>query len=377
VIRLTFPHAHRRGGAERVVWEYARWFGARGGAEFVGGEFEDTAMVPGLRHVRVEGLTSGTSARRVARAMTKASRHLEARPTISFGVVCPPAEVAMVQSVHRTWVMEGGTVRVRGVAVPGAVRRAMPRHRALLALERAYFTDRRVEALIAISSNVADDLVRWYDVDPERVRVIPNGFAPDEFNVARRDRERDLMRSKLGIGDQEVALLFVANELHRKGFGVLVRALGALRDDRLSLHVVGKAPLDPYQTEIEAAGLSDCVRYHGPTDDVGGFFAAADLFVLPTQYEAFGLVIVEALAMGVPVLTTAVAGASHAVVPGVNGLLQQDPRDVRELTDLIGQATSPEQLALLANGAPHSVDHLTWDNVLPAVQSLVGTMHGG
>ena len=69
----------------------------------------------------------------------------------------------------------------------------------------------------------------------------------------------------------------------------------------------------------------DRVRWNGPQPDIAPWYAAADLLVLPTRYEPFGNVIVEALACGLPVITTALAGASSAVVPGVNGLLQQDP----------------------------------------------------
>ena len=163
-----------------------------------------------------------------------------------------------------------------------------------------------------------DDLGRLYGVDPGLTTVVPNPIDPERFNVERRKRDRVGARRDLGIGDGEVAMMFIANELHRKGLGQTLEAMARNGDRRMTLHVVGKAGLGPYQSTIHRLGLDDLVRYHGPTRDVGWHLAAADLMVLPTQYEPFGLVIVEALASGVPVITSRLAGASEAVRDGTD-----------------------------------------------------------
>ena len=92
--------------------------------------------------------------------------------------------------------------------------------------------------------------------------------------------------------------------------------------------------------------------------------------MLPTQYEPFGLVIVEALASGVPVITTALAGAAPAVVPGT-GLLQQDPHDADELATLLQQALRPGQLQAWSAAAPAAAAPYEWKHVLSKAEPLI------
>ena len=108
----------------------------------------------------------------------------------------------------------------------------------------------------------------------------------------------------------------------------------------------------------------------GPSRDVAWQFAAADLMVLPTQYEPFGLVIIEALASGVPVITSRVAGASEAVLPGRTGLILEDPYDVEELARLIDEAAGAD-LETWGRRAASSVDRYRRDRVMQQVESIV------
>lgn len=371
MLRLVFPAAHRRGGVERVVWEHARWFGSEEDVEFVGYRFDDPELVERLR------LTTPAAPRRQGpRALRQAmASAVDASPrvrrSISFGVNSPPSAMVNVGSVHRRWVERGGPVQVGRWTIPPATRRVMPRHRTLLDLERRYFLSSKIERFVAVSSNVAEDLAEFYKVGGDRIAVVPNGFSDADFNLARRDGERESARRALGLSDHHVGLLFVANELHRKGFGPLLRALAASSDERLQLDVVGAVDPRPYVSLMERLGVSSRVRFHGPTGDVARFMCAADLFVLPTQYEAFGLVLIEALACGLPVITSRDAGASHAVEMGRNGYLLESPHDVEELTALLGHACERTTLERLQQGAAGSVDHLTWDRVLPRVRELL------
>jgi UDP-glucose:(heptosyl)LPS alpha-1,3-glucosyltransferase len=214
----------------------------------------------------------------------------------------------------------------------------MPRHRMLLAMESQYFRHGHPRHILCTSEREVDDLARLYQVDPAVATVVPNPFDPERFNAERRTRDRTDARRDLGIAHDDLAMVFIANELHRKGLGQTLEAMARTGDPRMTLHVVGKAGLGPYQATIRRLGLDHRVRYHGPTGDVGWYLAAADLMVLPTQYEPFGLVIVEALASGVPVITSRLAGASVAVRHGRTGLILEDPYDVEELAGLLTTA---------------------------------------
>ena len=290
--------------------------------------------------------------------------------TVSMGSVVRPGDVLMVPSVHRAWLEAARTIQVGPVSVPARVRFAMPRHRVLLAMESQYFRDSHPRHILCTSEREVADLSRYYDVDPALCTVVPNPFDPERFNAGRRARHRDEVRHRLGIGEDEVALMLVANELHRKGLAQTLEALARSEDRSMGLYVVGKAGLGAFRPLIDRLGLEDRVHDLGPSDDVGLQLAAADLMVLPTQYEPFGLVIVEALASGVPVLTTRLAGASSAVRPGRTGLILEDPYDVEELTALLDQAARAD-LAAWGREAADSVDDYRRDVVMDRVAGII------
>ena len=254
--------------------------------------------------------------------------------------------------------------------MPAAVRFAMPRHRTLLAMESQYFRRSRPRHILCTSRREVDDLARLYQVDPALTTVVPNPFDPERFNPGRRAEYRADARLALGIGDHELALVLIANELHRKGLGQTLEAMALNDDHRMTLHVVGKAGLGPYQATIQRLGLDDRVSYHGPTQDVSWHLAAADLMVLPTQYEPFGLVIVEALASGVPVITSRLAGASEAVRDGRTGLLLEDPYDVQELAGLLDRAGQAD-LDAWGLEAANSVEPYRRDHVMQRVERII------
>jgi UDP-glucose:(heptosyl)LPS alpha-1,3-glucosyltransferase len=245
----------------------------------------------------------------------------------------------------------------------------MPRHLALLTTERAYFRH-PPRTIICTSLREVADLADLYGVDPATATVIPNPYDPQLFNIGRRTTDRAAARRRMGVSAGEIALLFVANELHRKGFAQLLSALAIAADERLTVHVIGRTAPTGYRGTIRRLGLEERIRYHGPSNDVGWWLAGADLLVLPTQYEPFGLVIVEALASGVPVITTRLAGAAEAVQDGVTGLLQDDPGDPSELADLIVRATAAD-LEGWGRVAAGSVGEYRRDRVLGRVERLL------
>ena len=370
-VALVFPAAGQTGGVERIVWDYAHHL-LKGGRRvaFVGEQLAP-GHDPGLQHVRVvpaRGLPAAAAFRRGAAAAL-----VDLRPgvQVSAGAECPPGDVGLVQSVLRSWLQSARTVPVRGREVPARVRYLMPRHQVGLALERQYFSNTRTQVFACTSQREVDDLQRLYGVARDRLTVVPNGFDPAVFAPRSQPDDRRASRHALSIGQDEIVLLFLANELHRKGFGPLLHAVSLAADLRLRIDVVGKADPSSYGATINALGLQGRVHWHGPTDDAARFYALADVLVLPTQYEPFGLVIVEALATGLPVITTRLAGASDAVEPGRNGLLQEDPYDAAELAGLLREASAPGVRAEWARRAPESVRRFRHDQVFAQLDRLL------
>lgn len=326
----------------------------------------DVEFLPTQRLRNVPRSLTPVEFRRAAAARLEAC---SPRSSLSFGTAAPVTDVLWVQSVHRAWLQVARSVPIGPVAAPGKLRYALPRHLALLALERAYFKH-PPQQIICTSVREVADLIRLYGIDAATATVLPNPYDPQLFNIERRTTDRIAARDRMGAHADDIALLFIANELHRKGFAQALSALSLIRDERLALHVVGRTAPDRYRRTIRELGLEARVRYHGPTNDVGWWLAGADLLVLPTQYEPFGLVIIEALASGVPVITTRLAGAADAVQDGVTGLLQDDPEDPYELAGLITRATAAD-LDVWGEAAARSVNDYRRDRVLPRVDAIL------
>lgn len=372
-IGLTFPGCHRRGGVERVIYECAGFLAGRGHDVTVfANEWDRADNTRGVRyrHVparRVPGFLYGRSfSRHCTRAL--ASSGLDVFNT--HGVVCPADGVHWVHSVHRAWLE-----RCREFRPPWSFgrfrQRVNPLHPVLLRMEEAHFRRRRYRRLLATTEVVRDDLERLYDVPPEDVTIIPNGFAPAEFNPQRRTERRAAMRAKLGLRDDEVALLFVANELARKGYGTILEALRQGGPGRFRVLVVGRVSEKQTMREARRHGLTEQITYCGPTGDVSAFHAAADAFVLPTQYEAFALAILEALGSGLPVVTTRIPGAMNAIRPGVNGYLIDDPRDGEQLRAKLDLLLDDEHRAWLSAQAPATVAHHHWPVLLTRYEEVL------
>ena len=367
---VVFPAAHQRGGVERVAWDLLHHLGREGHeVVFVGSDLApgadsriDHVVVSPARWLPTPLAFRWAAARRLA-AVGPAN-------VISLGVNCPPGDVYLVGSVHRSFLRSARTVPIAGHDFPAAVRYVMARHQVLLGLERSYFRSKRPHAILCCSRREADDVAAQYGVEESKLHVVPNGFDADVFHP-QPPSVRTATRAAMGAADDEVVLLFMANELHRKGFAPLVQAVARVDDPRLRVCVVGRADLGPYSGELRRLGLADRVTWHGPTSDAAAWYAGADVLVLPTQYEPFGLVIVEALATGLPVITTRLAGAAAAVQPDVNGLLQTDPYDVDELARLIRQALDQATRDRWRAASPASVDPFRQSVVFGLVESYL------
>ena len=373
---LVFPGCHVRGGVERVVWETMRHLAPHHPVTVVASEVE----ADGVDNVTLRRVPAPRRAGPLTPLLWKraATPHVPsgAGVVVSYGSNCPVGDVVVVQSVHRAWLELGRPVRYGPVEVPNLMRYALPRHQVILALEAAYFRSRRYRRVVAVSENVAADLRRLYDVPGDRIVVIPNGYAPEQCSPERSAALRDRSRAEIGLGAGDVAILLVANEWHRKGLRVLLDAVAAISGEPLHVVLVGRMPPDAHAGQIARLGLTARVHYCGATDDVARYYAAADLFVMPTQYEAFGSVVVEALASGVPVITTARAGAAVAVQPGVNGLLQDEPLDAVELAELLRRALEPGTLERWRQAAAGSVSGYEWSAIVTRMRDVLVEVAG-
>lgn len=370
-IALAFPGCHRRAGVERVMVECANYLAGRGHDVHVfASEFDEGVLSPAVRrhtvplNVRIPYTRLLLFAPRVSREMARIG--LKPDVTGTFGALSPPGSVIWAQSVHAAWLESSRSVRgLRG----RAKQYANPMHLICLRLEQRCYGVRSYRQMIALSPRVSAELQKHYGVPEPDIEVLPNGFQPLEFSPEVRLEWRDATRADLGVAESEQIVVFVANEYERKGFLPLVRAMASLRDGSLRLVAVGR--LDPayHAAEIRRLGMTGRVLFVGPTGEVARYYAAGDVFALPTYYEAWGLVIVEALACGLPVLTSRLAGASVAVREGVTGELLDDPRDSAEIAAKLQLMLSKQPPS--CREVAESVREYGWDAILQRYEQIL------
>jgi UDP-glucose:(heptosyl)LPS alpha-1,3-glucosyltransferase len=219
--------------------------------------------------------------------------------------------------------------------------RLSPFHRSMLSLERQMFRSRRLKAVIAISRMVGEDVVRYYDFPPEYLHHIPNGVDLKRFTPTARSALRDQVRKELGAPNQRPVLLFVGSGFLRKGLDLTIRALARIKSDA-ELWVVGhdRVPLR-FAALADKVGLGQRLRMLGTRSDVLPYYAAADAVVLASRYEPFGSVVIEALACGLPVVTSLTTGGREAVE-------RLDPGLVCDSVDIDGLAAAIDRAFELA-----------------------------
>jgi glycosyltransferase involved in cell wall biosynthesis len=217
-------------------------------------------------------------------------------------VVQVPAVMAAEQA---RWPEKGG----RGYRAAGTRAKLGPLLRpevaAVRTIERLQFRPGRYRRAIVITEEVRDDLVKVHGVPVERIDVLPPAVDITRFSGARDGR----LRRELSIGTEAGVVLFVGHSFERKGLADAVTALARSTPDA-HLVVVGGGDSDVYRRLADTLGVGARVHFVGPVDSPEDYYAAADLVALPTRSDPWGIPVIEAMAAGVPVVTTAAAGSA-------------------------------------------------------------------
>jgi len=215
----------------------------------------------------------------------------------------------------------------------------------------------RYRMYVAVSPRVSTELQQIYKVPASRIRIIPNGIDLNRFT---RDTAAGLkIRAEFNIPVDAKLLLFAGHEFRRKGLAHAIGALELLGPDVWML-VVGSDNPAPYRKL--ATHSADRLVFAGSRSDMPALYAAADAFVLPTAYETFSLVCMEAMACSTPVFATPVGGIEDYLLDGVNGY--QIKMDAADIAGKIGAAfADPALMARLSSGAHATALNYGWDYV--------------
>jgi UDP-glucose:(heptosyl)LPS alpha-1,3-glucosyltransferase len=209
-----------------------------------------------------------------------------------------------------------------------------PLHRVVNRIESRIFLGKSDRIFVVLSHQGRRQIQRFYPVPDERFVVIPPGLDTSRFPSAGRSARRAEARSRLGVEAEAPVLLHVGSGFRIKALDVTIRCLAKLPPpaDRAVLLVAGKGNPRPYKDLARELDVAGRVQFLGPVSDPAGLYDAADLFVLPTLFDTFGVVVLEAMACGLPVVVGSGAGAAELV-------------EERDCGRVVSSPVSPEELA--------------------------------
>lgn len=334
-IALVLDHFDgHRGGLEGYCQDLALWLCARGHEVHVIA-FGFGGAIPAALHCHQLDAARSPVAR--AAAVESFLRRLEPDIVHDMGVgwyfdVLQP-HFGTRRTSRRRSLAAGGPLRRAKAALSFAKRR---KYHELLAVEARQHGSRG-GVFVAVSGMVRDDLERL-GIDPARLRLVFNGVDLRRFNPGLRPRQGVTVRNRLKLGE-ETLFLFVAHNGPLKGLPTVIKATRRLAAQGASFHVaiVGRAGDAACSKALRNSGLENVITVCGFAQDTEAYFAAADAFVHPTFYDSCSLVVLEALASGIPVITTRFNGAAEIVQQEKQGWIIDDPKDERTLAALMAK----------------------------------------
>lgn len=251
---------------------------------------------------------------------------------------------------------------------PGAaaLRRLSPRHAVQLRIERQVFADPR-QTILCNSQMVREQIARRHGVAPSRLVVIRNGVDLARFHPGRRGSDGARLRGELGAGPRTV-WLFAGSGFPRKGLAAALGALAASQDRDALLWIAGRDEPAPWQHVARRLGITDRVRFLGPRSDPEALYAAADGLLLPTRYDAFANVCLEAAAAGLPVVTSAANGAAE--IAREAGLVVEEADDVAGFARALDAFAEPAARASAGKAARALAEASSWEAHVSALRAL-------
>jgi UDP-glucose:(heptosyl)LPS alpha-1,3-glucosyltransferase len=266
--------------------------------------------------------------------------------------------------VHAEWLRQ--RARVQNAAERMAVALS-PYHRYVLAAERRMFEHPRLRAVICNSAMVRDEIRARFNIEADKLHVIYNGVDTGWFHPCLAATHRTAVRDQLHIPHEAPLFLFVGSGFERKGVAVLIEALLKIQG-AYALVVGADKQLARYR-----AIASPRVLFLGGQSDVRPYYGAADAFVLPTLYDPQPNAALEALACGLPLVTSSKCGAAELVKEGVSGFVR-DALDVAGFAEAMRSSIDPSRNPALRLAAREVAEPLTLDAMASRLLALYGSL---
>jgi UDP-glucose:(heptosyl)LPS alpha-1,3-glucosyltransferase len=261
--------------------------------------------------------------------------------------------------VHRAWL-----ARRRKFELPleRFVRGLNRKHRDILQLEEALLANCGADRVIVNSQMVKTEIIDLYSYPADKIDIVRNGVPIGQFRFDPKEREES--RDQLKVRPDEIALLFAGSGWERKGLRFAIAAMALCKNRKMRLLVAGRGNQRYYKSKH--------VQFLGEVPDLARIYSAADIFILPTIYDPFSNACLEALACGLPVITTRSNGFSEIIEHGVHGSTVDFANNVAGLRDAIQfWSQAPRRAAVRSTNTQRAAQFDISVNVARTLEILV------
>ena len=355
---ITKRVSHSLGGAERVSAILCKRLAEKGHDVDVLTIYTDTRIR--RVHIRPQKINTWFSPWRLISFNRKVKKILKNERFDIIYSLCQvfPIDIYRVgDGIHQHWMR---------IQYPNVIQRWIKYltslvHLAMRWLENQIFKEGNCKYFITNSRLIKNQVMEYFHISDKRIKVIYNGVDNDKFNLGVKTYSA-AMRDKYSIDNDELVLLFISNNWERKGLSTIIEAMSKTGIEKIRLVVVGRGEKRRYISLAKNKAISPGkLIFTGLTDDVEKYYGMADIFVLPSRYEPFSNVCLEAMACGLPVITTRTNGASELIRIGENGFIIDDWKDSDSIGGVIKILNNGNIREKFGENAAGTAEEYTWE----------------
>ncbi|MFZ5524738.1 MAG: glycosyltransferase family 4 protein [Pseudomonadota bacterium] len=278
------------------------------------------------------------------------------------------------------WIFKGDIFSVHSVPHAGWVRDVRKRSpslfdRAIIAVERRTIMNGGASRFFPVSTIAIEAFRREYATLPGQWQALAPGVDVARFSTPDRAACRAEIRGRYGIGASDILLLFVGMNFEVKGLDTIIAALARARaarpDADIRLLVVGRGDEGKYRKMVQSLGIAGAVTFAGTqVDGLERYYRAADVFIMLSKFDTFGMVVLEAMAAGLPVIVSPNVGAKDLVQEGSNGFILPQHQDADAAADRIVRLSDTERREAMGAAAAQTAAMHDWEKLANKMEKI-------
>jgi len=244
-------------------------------------------------------------------------------------------------------------------------------------VEKKCMESRQLKMILPVSSIAKDELTHVYDIPLSKIRTMHPGISPHYFDNFNKDHHRQRVRGDFNFSPDDLVLLFIGMNFEIKGLDLILAAMAMLKERKMAeikLIVVGKGNIRKYQKQGKTLGIEEDIHFTGATTEVQQYYLASDIFIMPSLYDTFGIVVLEAMLARLPVIVSDTVGAKDIIDHGTNGyILPKDPEPADVINAVLPLLDNGKRKEMGENGKKRAQEH-SWDLMAEKIMAAYKTL---